>query len=488
MPSPDPAAAAVNAIIGELQARYAAAVANLKSTIAAYVRHGTPPPADAAASGLFDYPALRLVTSGEPRAGQATHNLAFGRFDRAGTFTTSVTRPDLFADYLREQLTLLTRHYDVTLEVIGSGQPIPFPYVLDASDGSDMGAVTPLELARHFPTTELADIGDELADGLFGTDPAAPQPLALFDALRTDFSLARLRHYTGTAPEHVQRYILFTNYHRYVDEFVAWAGAQVGRGRYRALAGAGGLYVDRPGIDAAALVADSAWRRHQMPAYHLIAEDGAGITLVNIGVGPSNAKTICDHLAVLRPEAWLMIGHCGGLRPSQRIGDYVLAHAYLRDDHILDTVLPPEIPIPPIAEVQMALASAAEAVSGTSGADLKKRMRTGTVVTTDDRNWELRYSDSALRFSQSRAIGIDMESATIAAQGYRFRVPYGTLLCVSDKPLHGELKLPGHANRFYEEAIAAHLRIGILCCERLRDEGATLHSRKLRAFNEPPFR
>src|SRR5690606_38482801 len=172
----------------------------------------------------------------------------------------------------------------------------------------------------------------------------------------------------------------------------------------------------------------------------------------------------------------------------QRIGDYVLAHAYLRDDHILDGVLPPEISIAPIAEVHVALATAAEAVSGTSGADLKKRMRTGTVVTTDDRNWELRYTDSALRFSQSRAIGIDMESATIAAQGYRFRVPYGTLLCVSDKPLHGELKLPGQANRFYERAIAEHLKIGIETMEELRREGANLHSRKLRAFNQPPFR
>jgi AMP nucleosidase len=483
----DPSAV-VDAVIDELKTAFHASVANLKSAIAAYVRDGTLPPADAAARGLFDYPALRLVTTGQPRPGQADHNLSFGRIDHAGTYVTTVTRPDLFADYLHEQLTLLTRHYDVTLDVTRTGQQIPFPYVLDASDGSDMGSVTPLELARHFPTTDLSDIGDELADGLFGTDPAAPQPLALFDALRTDFSLARLRHYTGTAPEHFQRYILFTNYHRYVDEFVAWAGSEVGKGRYTALAGAGGLYVDRPGVDAGALVADSAWRRHQMPAYHLIAPGGDGITLVNIGVGPSNAKTICDHLAVLRPEAWLMIGHCGGLRPSQRIGDYVLAHAYLRDDHILDSVLPPEIPIPPIAEVQQALASAAEAVSGASGADLKKRMRTGTVVTTGDRNWELRYTDSALRFSQSRAIGIDMESATIAAQGYRFRVPYGTLLCVSDKPLHGELKLPGQANRFYEEAIAAHLRIGIRCCETLRDEGAKLHSRKLRAFNEPPFR
>lgn len=219
-----------------------------------------------------------------------------------------------------------------------------------------------------------------------------------------------------------------------------------------------------------------------------MARDGKGVTLVNIGVGPSNAKTITDHLAVLRPQAWLMIGHCGGLRPSQTIGDYVLAHAYLRDDHVLDDVLPPEIPIPPIAEIQQALYRAAELVSGETGDQLKKRLRTGTIVTTDDRNWELRYTLSALRFNQSRAVGIDMESATIAAQGYRFRVPYGTLLCVSDKPIHGEIKLPGQANRFYEQAISQHLAIGLTTMDILRQEGPRLHSRKLRAFDEPPFR
>jgi AMP nucleosidase len=81
-----------------------------------------------------------------------------------------------------------------------------------------------------------------------------------------------------------------------------------------------------------------------------------------------------------------------------------------------------------------------------------------------------------------------MESATIAGQGYRFRVPYGTLLCVSGKPLPGEIKRPRPAKNFYEEAIGAHLQIGVAACRRLRDEGARLHSRKLRAFNEPPFR
>ena len=473
-------------IINQLVTEYEASVKRLQSSLAAYLKDRIPPSADQRARNDFCYPELVISYSGKTR--ETKSNLAFGKLEKVGTYRTTFTKPDLFADYIGAQLDLLDEQYELEISVGRSRQEIPFPYVLDGSADLELGSVSPNELARHFPTTELADIGDEIADGLLRVKGNSSSPLALFDGLRTDFSLARLRHYTGAPAEHVQHYILFTNYHRYVDEFVSWACTQVGNGRYTALSGAGGLYVDKPTDNAAQLVADSTWRRHQMPAYHLIAPDRSGITLVNIGVGPSNAKTICDHLAVLRPEAWLMIGHCGGLRETQRIGDYVLAHAYLRDDHILDDVLPPEIPIPPIAEVQQALASAAEDVSGASGADLKKRMRTGTVVTTDDRNWELRYSASALRFSQSRAIAIDMESATIAAQGYRFRVPYGTLLCVSDKPLHGEIKLPGQANRFYEEAIAAHLQIGIQTCELLRDAGNSLHSRKLRAFNEPPFR
>jgi AMP nucleosidase len=251
----------------------------------------------------------------------------------------------------------------------------------------------------------------------------------------------------------------------------------------------GGLEISQPTATSRAEIDASPWRRSQMPAYHLHAPGNTGITLVNIGVGPANAKTITDHLAVLRPQCWVMVGHCGGLRHSQAIGDYVLAHAYLREDHVLDAVLPPEIPIPALAEVQIALQEAAAHVTGESGEELKKRLRTGTVVTTDDRNWELRFSASAPRFNKSRAIAIEMESATIAANGYRLRVPYGTLLCVSDKPLHGEIKLPGAANRFYERAIGEHIRIGIETLERLAaDKGAKLHSRKLRSFDEPPFR
>ena len=472
-------------ILRQITEIYDASVSRLRTALGQYLADRTLPETASRTDGSFCYPELVIRYHGV--AHDHVDNLAFGRLEKPGTYRITLTRPLIFADYLQSQIDLLVQQYELQIEVKLSRQEIPFPYVLDGAAGLEMGDITPLELMRHFPATELADIGDEAADGLLLPDESGA-PLSLFDALRTDFSLARLKHYTGTPADHFQRYILFTNYTRYVDEFVGWAALQVGKGRYTALSGAGGLYIDEANEDHAQLVADSTWRKHQMPAYHLIASDRSGITLVNIGVGPSNAKNICDHLAVLRPEAWLMIGHCGGLRETQRIGDYVLAHAYLRDDNILDRVLPPEIPIPPIAEVQQALAESAEQVSGTSGADLKRRMRTGTVVTTDDRNWELRYTDSALRFSQSRAIAIDMESATIAAQGYRFRVPYGTLLCVSDKPLHGEIKLPGQANRFYEEAIAAHLQIGIQTCELLRQAGNSLHSRKLRAFNEPPFR
>ncbi len=183
-----------------------------------------------------------------------------------------------------------------------------------------------------------------------------------------------------------------------------------------------------------------------------------------------------------------MVGHCGGLRQSQTIGDYVLAHGYLRRDRILDEVVPPDVPIPALAEVQVALQEAAAAVTGEQAEALKRRLRTGTVVTYDDRNWELRWSQERRRINLSRAIGVDMESGTIAAQGYRLRVPYGTLLCVSDKPLHGEIKLPGAANAFYERAVGEHLLIGLATLDTLRRNRHGLHSRKLRSFDEPPFR
>jgi AMP nucleosidase len=258
-----------------------------------------------------------------------------------------------------------------------------------------------------------------------------------------------------------------------------------GETEYEAFVEPGNIITQR----GASASSEASGRLPQMPAYHLVRKNGSGITLINIGVGPSNAKTITDHVAVLRPHAWLMLGHCAGLRNSQQLGDYVLAHGYVREDNVLDADLPVWVPIPPLAEVQVALEHAVAEVTGLEGYELKRIMRTGTIASIDNRNWELRdHREPVRRFSQSRAIALDMESATIAANGFRFRVPYGTLLCVSDKPLHGELKLPGMATDFYTRQVSQHLEIGIRAIEKLRAMPLErLHSRKLRSFAETAF-
>jgi AMP nucleosidase len=410
--------------------------------------------------------------------------LAFGKVTRPGRYGTTITAPHLFRAYLIEQLTLLMRKYEVTIYVGKSRTPIPLTFAVERA-ASQMDAEQRFRLAERFPLPRLDAAHDTIVDGGKWLGPGSA-PLSLFSAERVDFSLHRLRHYSGTDPVHFQSFVLFTNYQRYIDEFVVYCQKEIEEGRAERFVEPGNRVTERGKQPSAPPLA----KLPQMPAYHLVQNGNDGITLVNIGVGPSNAKTATDHLAVLRPHVWLMVGHCGGLRADQRLGDYVLAHAYLRDDQVLDAMLPTEIPVPPLAEVQVALAQAVSEITGAKGRVLKERLRTGTVVTTDDRNWELRFAEQAKRFNQSRAIAIDMESATIAANGYRFRVPYGTLLCVSDRPLHGEIKLPGMADTFYEERVGQHLQIGIRALELLRKEAhaGTLHSRKLRSFTEPAFR
>jgi len=401
----------------------------------------------------------------------------------AGAYRATVTRPDLFADYYREQIAMVMRRHKIPVQVGISHRPIPLPYVVERSV-VDVGEAEVRALQQNFALPDLDTTDDTIANGTRARDPLRPKPLALFSAERVDYSLARLQHYTGTTPEYFQNFILLTNYQRYVDAFVAHGQARIGTDGFETFIEPGRVH--HPGV---APGDDPPRHLPQMPAYHLTRADGSGVTMVNIGVGPSNAKTITDHLAVLRPHCWLMLGHCAGLRRSQLLGDYVLAHGYVRADHVLDQDLPVSVPVPPIAEVQQALQEATALVTGLEGQDMKTRMRTGTVFTTDNRNWELRADELFGQLNQSRAIAVDMESATVATNGFRFRVPYGTLLCVSDKPLHGELKLGGMANAFYRERVRQHLSVGLETMRILRERGVDrLHSRKLRGFDEPAFR
>ncbi|TVP98864.1 MAG: AMP nucleosidase [Balneolaceae bacterium] len=273
--------------------------------------------------------------------------------------------------------------------------------------------------------------------------------LFLFSPERIDISLNRLEHYTGTKPEDFQRYILFTNYDMHVEVFNS-------------------LYPDcvKPGHPV------------QMPAYHHKLPGNKGFTLVNIGVGPSNAKTISDHVAVLRPDAMIMVGHCGGLRNHQEIGDFVLATGFMRADQILDDILPLNIPITPNHLLNVYLKQVLDS--------LELTYRLGTVYTTANRNWEFIKKRTVEEIHVSRSVAIDMESATVATNGYRYRVPFATLLCVSDKPLHGKPKLSGAAQSFYENSKEMHLKIVINALEISKQKNPEgLPNSSIRAINEP---
>src|SRR5919106_1419387 len=415
---------------------------------------------------------------------------SFGALHDPGVYGITVTRPALFGEYYRRQIALLLEQHGVRGVAGISTRRMPLPFVIQEST-ADLRPDRVDALQAAFPLPDMSLIDDAIANGTFRPGPGDPKPLALFTADRVDYSLERLDHYTATSPEHVQRFILLTNYQRYVDHSAPSARREIDEGEsFTSFIEPGDVITPNPRLSDAPAVGQPPRHLPQMPAYHLTRPDRTGLTMVNIGIGPSNARTITDHLSVLRPHCWLMLGHCAGLRRTQQLGDYVLAHAYAREDHVLDQDLPLFVAVPPIAEVQVALQQAVVNVTGLQGPEIKTRMRTGTVPTTDNRNWELRYDELYERLNQQRAIAVDMESGTIAANGFRLRVPYGTLLCVSDKPLHGELKLRGMANQFYEERINQHLLIGIEAIRILRDEVGPdqLHSRKLRSFDEPAFR
>ena len=431
------------------------------------------------------YPEIRLTTT---TFAKIDSRLSYGHVSNPGTYATTITRPDLFRNYLEQQIGLLIENHGVAVCITVSDTPMPVHFAVanDASITVPQEGAAEFTLRDVFDVPDLSTTNDHIVNGIHQTPPGGAAPLAPFTAQRVDYSLARLAHYTATDPEHFQNYVLFTNYQFYVSEFEAYGRKMLADpdSGYCAFVSTGNAEITSP--DG---FLPSPERLPQMPTYHLKRADGSGITLVNIGVGPSNAKTATDHVAVLRPHAWVMVGHCAGLRNSQSLGDFVLAHAYLREDRVLDADLPAWVPIPALAEIQIALETAVAQETQLEGFDLKRVMRTGTVASVDNRNWELRdQSGPVQRLSQSRAIALDMESATIAANGFRFRVPYGTLLCVSDKPLQGELKLPGMASAFYQSQVSRHLMIGIRAMESLRKMPLErIHSRKLRSFEETAF-
>ncbi|AIJ32585.1 AMP nucleosidase [Corynebacterium imitans] len=386
----------------------------------------------------------------------------FGYVDESGVYSAELSRPDLMAPYLRAQLEALTGNYECVIRVGYSDTRIPPEYI--------RGTGTRPANAPSVPRPTLDEVHDAIIDGHWDAFHGNEKPLFHFGPQRFDLALARLEHYTGIQVESLQKYILFTNYDMHVTEFVKFGESELAR----------------EGSRYTRLVTPEGNAKYQMPRYDLVTEDGDGITMINIGVGPSNAKTITDSLAVLRPEAWIMIGHCAGMDARMRIGDLILGNAYERKDSVLDEHIRPDSPIPAVPEIQRTLEKAVSKIYGQDSA----LMRTGTVLSTGDRNWEWKTPQDLWEWLRgSTAAAVDMESCTIAANGYRYRVPYGALLAVSDLPLHAVPKLPAAAQAFYSNSKEAHVMCAVRAMEKLAKNPQRLRTRKLRrTIGELPFR
>ena len=400
----------------------------------------------------------------------------FGYVDESGRYVAVLSKPHLLRGYLEEQLTRLTENYPCEIFVGPSDVRIPPEYI----KGVEM---VPQQRPAEVPRPTLDEVHDAIIDGHWDVFHGGDKPLFHFGPQRFDIACARIEHYTGIEVDSLQKYILFTNYGMHMTEFMRFGLRALGS-RYDSLVLPDGRTV--PADAAGGVEVADLQTRVQMPRYDLTTPDGDGITLINIGGGPSNAKTITDSLAVLRPEAWIMIGHCAGLDGRMRIGDLILGNAYQRDDHILDRAIPVDVPIPAIPEVQRMLEAAVEEVYGADN----ELMRTGTVLSTADRNWEWRTPRELWEWLRgSTAVAIDMESCMLAANGYRYRIPYGTLLSVSDLPLHAVPKLPAGAQAFYSNSKEAHVMCAVRAMETLAENPERLRTRKLRrTIGEIPFR
>ena len=199
-----------------------------------------------------------------------------------------------------------------------------------------------------------------------------------------------------------------------------------------------------------------------------------GISILNFGMGSAMAATVMDLLAAVEPKAVLFLGKCGGLKKT-RLGDFILPIAAIRGEGTSNEYLPPEIPAMPSFRLQAAVSAAI--------ARHDNDYWTGTVYTTNRRVWE---HDEAFRnyLVKTRAIGIDMETATLFTVGFANHIPKGALLLVSDNPMNPEGVKTAQSDRSVSSRyVQTHLEIGIDALLELQNSGGSV---KHMRFEELP--
>jgi len=228
--------------------------------------------------GFYPYLKIEVTESSYKKLGSKQKH-SYGFVSSPGMYETTLTRPDIFARYYHEQITHLLNNHDCEVEIGVSDTPIPIHFAL----GEEFHLEADLtdehldKMPNLFDLPDLENMDDQIANSKYIVKAGQAEPLALFTAPRTDLSLMRLKHYTGTNAAHFQNFVIFTNYQFYIDEFTKIGTDSVGKDGYTEFV--------EPDSDA---------RIPQMPAYHLKRKNGMGITMINIGVGPSNAKNITD--------------------------------------------------------------------------------------------------------------------------------------------------------------------------------------------------
>lgn len=248
-----------------------------------------------------------------------------------------------------------------------------------------------------------------------------------------------LPRYTGVPIEKFSPYILLTNFQYYVELFAEKFGVEV------------------DGDDK------------NMPS-----ATANGVTIINFGMGSPNAATIMDLLSAIQPKAVLFLGKCGGLKAKNKLGDFILPIAAIRHDGTSNDYLPPEIPALPAFNLQRAVS--------TSMRDYGRDYYTGVVFTTNKRVWE--HDERFKEYLRiTRAMAIDMETATIFVAGFANSIPTGALLLVSDQPMISSgVKTDASDKVVTENYVHDHLAIGIEAMRIIRDKGRSV--KHLKFFDE----
>lgn len=240
-----------------------------------------------------------------------------------------------------------------------------------------------------------------------------------------------LPRYTGTPLEKFGKYILLTNFSKYVKMFAEWHNVEI------------------DGKD--------------MPMPNATAN---GITIINFTMGSANAATIMDLLSAIEPKAALFLGKCGGLKKKNELGDLILPIAAIRGEGTSNDYFPPEVPALPAFSLQKAIS--------TTIRNHNMDYWTGTVYSTNRRVWE---HDEEFKdyLRKIRAMGIDMETATIFITGFHNQIPTGALLLVSDQPMISEgVKTAESDKKVTQNFVEEHLRIGIDSLNELINNGLTV--------------